>query len=75
MRTEYDAGDVSRIVKELALRIAGDLPAGGALNVIGIRTRGEVVAERLAEVVNQTVENLFVEGCGAHVECRGHASV
>jgi len=33
------------------------------------------VAERLAEVVNQTVENLFVEGCGAHVECRGHASV
>jgi pyrimidine operon attenuation protein/uracil phosphoribosyltransferase len=51
MRTEYDAGDVSRIVKELALRIAGDLPAGGALNVIGIRTRGEVVAERLADLL------------------------
>jgi len=51
MRTEFDAGDVSRIVKEMALRIAGDLASAGALNVIGIRTRGEVVAARLADLM------------------------
>jgi pyrimidine operon attenuation protein/uracil phosphoribosyltransferase len=49
MRTEFDAGDVSRIVKELALRVAAAMTPPGPLNVIGIRTRGEVLAGRLAD--------------------------
>ena len=48
MRTQYDEGDIKRVVERLAIRIAAAFPPDSPLSVIGIRTRGEVLAERLA---------------------------
>ena len=47
MRTHYDADDVARLIAGLSADVAAGLPAG-AVNVVGIRTRGEVLAGRLA---------------------------
>ena len=48
MRNDYDQADVGRMVAYLADGIAGEFAAGKPLNIIGIRTRGEVLASRLA---------------------------
>ena len=53
MRTQYDEGDIKRVVERLAMRIAGAFPADAPLSVIGIRTRGEIVAERLAGLLRK----------------------
>ncbi len=47
MRNSYDPADVGRIIDQLAGRIAGAFAAAEPLNIVGIRTRGEVLAERL----------------------------
>ncbi|MEO6436120.1 MAG: bifunctional pyr operon transcriptional regulator/uracil phosphoribosyltransferase PyrR [Tepidisphaeraceae bacterium] len=47
MRTSYDPGDVQRIVEQLVARVAGAFDATHPLNIVGIRTRGEVLAQRL----------------------------
>lgn len=46
MRTHYDADDVSRLIGGLVESVADEL--GETINVVGIRTRGEVLGERLA---------------------------
>jgi pyrimidine operon attenuation protein/uracil phosphoribosyltransferase len=51
MRTHYDAGDVNRAVHELASRIARAFDPAVPLNIIGIRTRGEALAGRLADLL------------------------
>ena len=51
MRTQYDDGDIGRVIDRLATRIAAAFPADSALCVIGIRTRGEHLAERLAAML------------------------
>jgi pyrimidine operon attenuation protein/uracil phosphoribosyltransferase len=48
MRTVYDASDVGRTIESLIDRIAGSFSPGKTLNIIGIRTRGEILAERIA---------------------------
>lgn len=48
MRNEYDQADVARMIEHLALAIAGNFPADRPLNIVGIRTRGEILAERLS---------------------------
>ena len=48
MRNDYDQADVGRMVAHLADGIAGEFAADKPLNIIGIRTRGEVLAARLA---------------------------
>lgn len=48
MRNHYDERDVRRMVEALASQIASALGADQPLNIVGIRTRGEVLAERLA---------------------------
>jgi pyrimidine operon attenuation protein/uracil phosphoribosyltransferase len=53
MHTEYDADDVSRAVTALADRVAATFKAGQPLGVIGIRTRGEVLAQRLTDLLRQ----------------------
>jgi pyrimidine operon attenuation protein/uracil phosphoribosyltransferase len=53
MRTQYDEGDIRRVMDRLASRIAAAFPAESPLVVIGIRTRGEVVAERLAGLLRK----------------------
>jgi pyrimidine operon attenuation protein/uracil phosphoribosyltransferase len=47
MRNQYDEGDVRRFVESLASQIAAAFNPLKPLNVIGIRTRGETLAQRL----------------------------
>lgn len=55
MRNSYDEADVRRMVEHLAAVVAGDerLAHDRPLNVVGIRTRGETIAGRLAELLRQ----------------------
>ena len=53
MRTQYDEGDIRRIVDRWSARIASAFPPETPLSVIGIRTRGEVLAERLARLLRE----------------------
>ena len=53
MRTQFDEGDITRTIEHLATRIAAAFPFDSALSVIGIRTRGEMVARRLAVLLRQ----------------------
>src|SRR5690348_3750666 len=48
MRTSYDQADVARIIEQLTGKIAGAFDQNQELNVVGIRTRGEILAERLS---------------------------
>lgn len=48
MRSEYDEADVARLIQDLSSRIAAAFSPGGPLVVVGIRTRGETLADRLA---------------------------
>jgi pyrimidine operon attenuation protein/uracil phosphoribosyltransferase len=49
MRTVYDVSDVRRTVEMMIDRIAAAFSPNSPLNIIGIRTRGEILAERLAQ--------------------------
>jgi pyrimidine operon attenuation protein/uracil phosphoribosyltransferase len=49
MHTEYDASDVARAIGSLADRVAASFRNDQPLGVIGIRTRGEVLAQRLTD--------------------------
>ena len=49
MRNQYDEGDVRRFVESLASQITGEFNPLKPLNVIGIRTRGETLAQRLTD--------------------------
>jgi pyrimidine operon attenuation protein/uracil phosphoribosyltransferase len=51
MRNSYDQGDVRRFIEKLGERIAASFPGDRAINVVGIRTRGETLAERLAGIL------------------------
>jgi pyrimidine operon attenuation protein/uracil phosphoribosyltransferase len=48
MRNLYDEGDVGRITDHLIADIAAAFRPGDPLNIVGIRTRGETLAERIA---------------------------
>lgn len=47
MRNYYDERDVGRLVEQLVDRIGAGFPAPQPFNLVGIRTRGEVLAERI----------------------------
>jgi len=51
MRTQYDKSDVQRLIATLGHVIAGAFDPDKPLNIVGIRTRGEVLARRLAEIL------------------------
>jgi pyrimidine operon attenuation protein/uracil phosphoribosyltransferase len=53
MRNSYDPSDVRRAIESLASRIAGDFSGGDGLNIVGIRTRGEVLAQRLTSLLQK----------------------
>ena len=49
MRTEYDAASVQQMIAGLSADLLKDHPpSAGELTVVGIRTRGEVLADRIA---------------------------
>jgi pyrimidine operon attenuation protein/uracil phosphoribosyltransferase len=47
MRTQYDQLDVKRFIEQLEAKITAAFPPDQPLCVIGIRTRGETLAQRL----------------------------
>lgn len=47
MRTSYEQPDVERAIEQLVARIAGAFDPAQQLNIVGIRTRGEVLAEQI----------------------------
>lgn len=53
MRTHYDQNDVRRTIEQLAAKVAAAFPPDQPLNIIGIRTRGETVAQRLTAMLHQ----------------------
>jgi pyrimidine operon attenuation protein/uracil phosphoribosyltransferase len=48
MRNYYDQADVARMIDGLVVSVSAAFPPDQPLNVVGIRTRGEVLAARLA---------------------------
>ena len=46
MRNQYDEADVRRMLGHLADAVVAQVAPPGPLNVVGIRTRGETLAER-----------------------------
>jgi pyrimidine operon attenuation protein/uracil phosphoribosyltransferase len=53
MRNQYDEGDVGRMIDHLVTAIARDFASDRPINIVGIRTRGETLAERLASQLKQ----------------------
>jgi pyrimidine operon attenuation protein/uracil phosphoribosyltransferase len=53
MRTQYDQADVRRAVRALADRISAAFEPSVPLVIVGIRTRGETLAERLAPMLRE----------------------
>jgi len=52
MQTHYDAAAVGRMIDDLASAVVAVYPPGrGPITVVGIRTRGEVLAERLSRLL------------------------
>ena len=53
MQNRYDSGDVQRFLDALVGKIAGSFVPASPLNLVGIRTRGETLAERLTQLLRQ----------------------
>jgi pyrimidine operon attenuation protein/uracil phosphoribosyltransferase len=52
MRTQYDPADVGRLIQNLADDVTAMYPpSDGPIVVVGIRTRGEVLAERMVKLL------------------------
>jgi pyrimidine operon attenuation protein/uracil phosphoribosyltransferase len=49
MRTQYDQADVERVIEHLATEVAEAFKPEQPLSIIGIRTRGEVLAQRITQ--------------------------
>lgn len=48
MRNQYDEDDLAKFIEHLVSGIASDFPPDRQLNIVGIRTRGETLAERIS---------------------------
>ena len=53
MRDHYGPADVEKMIKKLAAEIAAAFPADQPLNIIGVRTRGETLAQRLTPLLQK----------------------
>lgn len=59
MRTSFEQAEVEKAIEQLAERIAASFDSSAPLNIVGIRTRGEILAERLSQ----------------HLQARGYAGI
>jgi pyrimidine operon attenuation protein/uracil phosphoribosyltransferase len=48
MRNQYDEDDLGKFLDHLVSGISSDFPPSNPLNIVGIRTRGETLAARIA---------------------------
>jgi pyrimidine operon attenuation protein/uracil phosphoribosyltransferase len=62
MRTHYGEADVKRVIDQLASRIASAFDPDEDLTLIGIRTRGEVLAQRLTDILQNRKFNRIGRG-------------
>jgi pyrimidine operon attenuation protein / uracil phosphoribosyltransferase len=53
MRTQYDQADVRRAVDHLAAKVAAAFNPALPLVIVGIRTRGHTVADRLSDILQR----------------------
>jgi pyrimidine operon attenuation protein/uracil phosphoribosyltransferase len=54
MRTHYNAADVQRLIERMTHELTEAYPpASGRIVVVGIRTRGEVLAERIVQLLHR----------------------
>ena len=53
MRNDYDEADVRRMVEQLTGQVAKAFAPEQPLNIVGIRTRGEILAQRMTEILQQ----------------------
>lgn len=53
MKVILDAGQIDRVLHNLADEIAERTPSENSLAIIGIRSRGEILAQRLANYLSQ----------------------
>lgn len=53
MKVILDSKQISRILEDLAKRIIADTQDGPEIAVIGVRSRGEIVAQRLASLLGE----------------------
>ena len=51
MRTQYEEKDVRRVIEQMAARIASAFTPDQPLSIIGVRTRGETLAQRLTSLL------------------------
>jgi pyrimidine operon attenuation protein / uracil phosphoribosyltransferase len=51
MRTHYGDADVKRLIEELTLRIVSAFDPSQEITLVGIRTRGEVLAQRITSTL------------------------
>jgi pyrimidine operon attenuation protein/uracil phosphoribosyltransferase len=51
MQARYDADDFARLLAALTAGVAAIVPVDRPFNVVGIRTRGELLAQRLVELL------------------------
>jgi len=63
MKTILDSAQIERVIGELGRRIVADIPEGTEVGVIGIRSRGEVLAQRLSRVLEAELGREVL--CGA----------
>jgi pyrimidine operon attenuation protein/uracil phosphoribosyltransferase len=62
VRTHYDQADVARAVESLSEQVFKAFGPGEVFNIVGIRTRGEVLAERLAKNLREHGYTSFGRG-------------
>ncbi len=55
MKVLLNAKQIDSILTKLTTRIVADIPEGVEIAVIGIRSRGEIVAQRLAERLSKKI--------------------
>jgi pyrimidine operon attenuation protein/uracil phosphoribosyltransferase len=51
MRNSYDQSDVRRMIEQLVSQIAATFKPDQPLNIVGIRTRGEILAQRITTML------------------------
>ena len=62
MRNYYDESDVGRVIEHLVERIRVAFHADEAFNIVGIRTRGEALAQRVARTLQAAGYSQFGRG-------------
>ncbi len=55
MKVLLNAKQIEQILKKLATRIVADTPDNIEIAVIGIRSRGEIIAQRLAGILSEKI--------------------